>query len=406
MKENSIFNTVAHASVHGDFFSNYLREIATPIVHRDDEDLIHDFYNHEDPAVRENAAFEYIYRHEQNSLPIILKYFEAEPDHRIKVTLFEELHRINGAAFKTYLESSGVPDGLQHLAHAYYLYDGLTKSDLETKSDAEEIFDQVIPLRISLREYIEVEPGRWCYHVISPIQETRVAGQLYACSKVDTRLTRIVMTKQLENLHSDGSLHQEGVLFSGRTAMITKTMGVFKFSTLVKIPFYPSGRVGDESEGIVEDAVIQVMRAGAWQLSNTIRVRDIPVINNVLGTINAWGYTRPDKATFDPRGRIDMTAGLFHLGDLTDARVRDYINTFTIGSYRGVIMPGKEGFIGLNTNSSFTTLEGEIDTDRDGKPDQPGLHYDRCPGVHPPEYYHELENRTPGPKTKVPLNKS
>ena len=83
---------------------------------------------------------------------------------------------------------------------------------------------------------------------------------------------------------------------------------------------------------------MNVQRAGAWTLDPEVRIRDEPVIAGVTGIIHTWGYTRPDIATFDPQGRMDLIAGLFHLGDLVDPRTRDYVNTYTIGSYRGVVL--------------------------------------------------------------------
>jgi serine/threonine-protein kinase len=66
---------------------------------------------------------------------------------------------------------------------------------------------------------------------------------------------------------------------------------------------------------------LQVNDGGAENnLSNVatrdITIRDYPALQSVTGGILAWGYTRPDRATFDPDGRMDQIAGLFHLGRL------------------------------------------------------------------------------------------
>lgn len=180
--------------------------------------------------------------------------------------------------------------------------------------------------------------------------------------------------------------------------------GVASMRTLMTIPFYPSGRVGDESEGFIPDAQIMVARQATWETDVQIRIRDVPAINNVTGIIHAWGYTRPDRATFDPAGRMDLIAGLFHLGDIVDDRVRPYINSFTIGAYYGNITQNEDGVVGLNTRPSYTTLDGEIDRDRDGKAEVPGEHYARPPGVYPIEHYlRDDEKRSGGPTTQVPI---
>ena len=388
----------ANHAVNGDFFGSYLRHIAQPIFPRLDSELIKDAREHNDPAVRENAVYEYVYRHEHDSFPVLLKLLQDEADKAVRISLFEELVRLDKGAFQQYLERYGTPKDLHPLGIANYAMEA--NGSRPTKTDPKEIFDQTIPLRISLREYVEVEPRKWMYHVFAPIQETRVAGQLLACSVVETRTTRIVLAKHLKNLHSDGSLHIEVTLFNGRTAGDATGTGNFSFQTMLKVPFYPSGRIGDQSEGLIPDANIVVERSGCTKPDALLSIRGIPAINNVTGIIRAWGYTRPDKATFDPSGRVDQVAGLFHLGSLIDPRVRDYINTYTIGTYRGVLMPDEDGKIPLNTNPSYATLDGEIDRDRDGKAENPGEQYDICPEVYPLSHYVGEGPRTQGPPLK------
>lgn len=385
-------------------FAKNLKAVATPIVPKTDEQLLSDARNHSDSAVREQALLEYSYRHNQSAFAVLLDYWQGETDRDVRKTLFEELTRLDGKSLGLFMAAKGAPQDLQELVAAYYEEIPVTLPQPTFRSDEREIFDQTIPLRVSLREYIEVEPGKWMYHLYGPIQEKRIAGQLLACTRVDTRIERVVLTKHLEGLHSDGSLHIESTLFSGRTVMRDERTGVANMSTLMKIPFYLSGRVGDESEGIIPDAMIMVAREATWQLSRQVKIRGKSAINNVTGIIHTWGYTRPDRATFDASGTMDLVAGLFHLGDIIDPRVRPYINTYTIGAYYGNIEPGPDGATGLNTHPSYTTLDGEIDRNRDGIADIPGEHYDRCPGVFPISHYlHGNEPRTGGPKTKYPL---
>lgn len=375
----------ALAGLSADFFAKHVDAVAEPILPRLDSELIEDARHHSDPAVREHAAIELIARYGLGAFSLVLNLWMGEEDMQVKRSIFEELNDLDKPQFKVFLESQGIPRGLEAWGRAHFGVE--YEKPVRVKSDPEELFDQVIPLRISLKEYVEVEPNVWKYHVFAPIQETRVAGQLYACSVVETRHKRIALTKQLEGLHSDGSLHIENTLFSGRTLMIDKYTGVFSFQTVMPVPFYPSGRIGDQSEGVISDANIFVAREGMWNLNPNILVRGVPVINNVTGMIRAWGYTRPDRATFDPSGRMDMVAGLFHLGSLIDPRVREYVNTYTIGTYRGMIIPDDEDVVRLNANPSYMTLDGQIDRDRDGVAENPGEHYDLCPGVHPVSHY-------------------
>lgn len=385
MMDEGKFPDRALAGLSADFFAKHVDAAAEAIMPRLDAELIADARHHSDPAVREHAALELIARHGKGAFALVLDFWQREEDLQVRRSMFEELTDLDKPQFKLFLQDHGIPRGLEAWGNSHF---GVRyERRMQTRTDEAEPFDQVIPLRIALKEYVEVEPNVWKYHVFAPIQETRVAGQLYACSVVETRHKRIALTKQLEGLHSDGSLHIENTLFNGRTLMIDKFTGVFSFQTVMPVPFYPSGRIGDQSEGVISDAAIFVARAGQWNLSEDLAIRGHPVINNVTGLIRAWGYTRPDRATFDPSGRMDMVAGLFHLGSLIDPRIRDYVNTYTIGTYRGMITPDEEGVIGLNTNPSYMTLDGEIDRNRDGVAENPGEHYDLCPGVHPISHY-------------------
>jgi len=377
-------NDPSSAAYLGDYFASQLRAVAQPIIPRLDSELLEDINSHSDPAVRENAMFEYVYRHERDAVPVLLKSWHGEENDAVRTSYFEELTRLDYSGLKLYLESSGIPKDTYPLAIAAYRLD---PGKRETKTDPTEIFDQVLPLRIALREYVEVEPGKWMYHVFAPIQETRVAGQLYACSKVETRARQIVMTKHLEGLHSDGSLHLENTLFCGRTLPKGENTGSFSYATALRVPFYPSGRIGDQSEGIIRDALITVERSGTNEPADDILIQGVPAVNNVTGFIHAWGFTRPDRATFDASGRMDQIAGLFHLGSLLDPRIRDYVNTYTIGTYRGALAADEDGKIPLNTNPSYSTLNGEIDRNRDGVADEPVEQYDICPGIYPISHY-------------------
>jgi hypothetical protein len=385
----------AKAAVAEDFFANCVRAVAKPIDPRMDQELLVDAENHANPAVREHSAYEYIYRHERDAFAVVLKLYEAEEDHRVQTSLFEELSRLDYDGFAHYIRMKGVPSRLEPFAYARFGREmtAARAGHRRTTSDAQELFDQCIPLRVSLREYIEVEPKKWMYHVFSPLQEEAVAGQLVACSKVETRDKRIVLSKQLKGLHADNSLHIENTLFNGRTVYLDEYTTAFSYKTNLKIPFYPSGRIGDRSEGVIPDAEVNVLRVGTILLDREIKIRGIPAINNVTGIIRTWGYTRPDKATFDPAGRMDLIAGLFHLGDLIDPRTRDYVNSYTIGTYRGVVAEEEDGVIGLNTRPSYATIDGLIDRNRDGVAENEGEHYDLCPEIHPIEYYTANDSR-------------
>lgn len=173
MKSKYIMDPI-HAAE--DNFVKQLKASSGPIVPRTDRELLSDAENHSDPAVREHALFDYSYRKDRAAVPTILKIWEGETDRDVRISVFDELVRLDYEAVKSFLEWRGVPEDVSHLALAHYDAGLEERAMPRVESDPEEVFDQTIPLRVLLREYIEVEPNKWLYHIFAPIQEKRVAG--------------------------------------------------------------------------------------------------------------------------------------------------------------------------------------------------------------------------------------
>ena len=369
------------AYTSADYFGAQLRSVAERLDPRSDDELVRDARTHEDAGVREQASLELSARRGQGAFDSILDAFREEPDREARIGLLDELAYLDSTRMRDALQALNVQSDSLIDAWSMAQFGTETRSDRRAMTDDREPFDQVIKLRIKLACYVQVQPDQWVTWAISPLVVRRIAGQLYACSRVDTRLERIGVTKQLQGLHADGSLHLENTLFLGRTAMVGAREAAFNFETLVDAPFYPSGRLGDQSKGMLRTP-LHVSRMGMWQLDPDISVRGISAINNVTGMIRGWGYADPERVRVDENGRLVMTPGIFDLGGITDQKSSGYMNFYIEGGYRGFIADyDGDGLIDLNTMPSYMTIDCEIDRDRDGVAEVPGDHYDVCPAI-------------------------
>lgn len=363
-----------------DFFARHLGETATTLDPRDDAQLADDGLSAADPAIREHALVELTARRGEGAWTTLVGAYQQEPDPDVRVTLLDELALIDQERLRrevSPLSGSG-------LEESWWRAHGEQTPGVEraAKSDPEEPFDQVIRLRIRLMCFVQLGET-WARWALSPLVVRRVAGQLYACSTPETRHARIAVTKQLDGHHADGSLHLENVLFRGRTVMMEDRTGVFNFEAHVDAPLYPSGRLGDRSEGMLRTP-LHVVRAGGWKLASDVTIRDLPAIDVVTGLIRGWGYANPQHVRFDADGRFVMTTGIFNLAGITDAASDELVNVYIAGGYRGFLADDDgDGLLDLNTSASYMTLDGEIDRDRDGVADEPGEHFDVCTEIVP-----------------------
>jgi hypothetical protein len=212
----------------------------------------------------------------------------------------------------------------------------------------------------------------WGKLSLAPQGHARVYGQAHACPNVETRERKLVIAKQISGLHQDGSLHIDNYLFRGFTERTREDRGNFYFESNVNRPFYLSGRADDPSQG-VQSSHIGFMREGCWYLDKNFKIRGADAIRYVRGRFQGWGYTNLEGLAGKGLDEI-LRPGNGILSTLHDPVAGPMTNVFISGTFKGKLNDwDNDGHIDLNSRDVYSTTEGEVDTNMDGIPDQPGV---------------------------------
>jgi hypothetical protein len=123
------------------------------------------------------------------------------------------------------------------------------------------------------------------------------------------------------------------------------------------------------------------MRQGCWYLDNRIQVKGVGAIRYVRGRFQGWGYVNLERVAGKSLEEI-LLPGNAILSTLHDPIAGPLTNAFISGTFKGKLNDWDgDGLIDLNSCSVYSTVEGELDTDMDGKPDRAGM---SCCGWHSP----------------------
>jgi hypothetical protein len=228
-------------------------------------------------------------------------------------------------------------------------------------------------LHITCNLFIKLGPAhdKWGHLLISPQMLRRVFGQALACNNMETRDDEVVVAKTLQGLNADGSEHYESFLFRGFTELSNPLQGNFYFETQTKRPIFLSGKANDVSGGVVEDVTVPFARQGQWFLNKDINVNGRRAIEYVRGLFQGWSFVNLE--------RIENSGGEFFypgnsiLSTLHHPIVGPKTNAFVAGRFKGKVVDWDgDGVVDLNYLPAHATTAGEVDSDMDGIPDEPG----------------------------------
>ncbi len=370
--------------VHGDpaawasDFAYALDRASVRLDLRPNMELRHQALHHPDPMMREQALYEYADRGVEDAIALLREAVERDTDRQVRWDALWAIEKLGGIKAVEALHSFR-NDADPEIAE----WAGLFTGELQTgdpvfdKRDCRytsgRTFDETIFLLISCDLYIRLDRSnqRWGKLSLSPQGLARVYGQAHACPNVETREEKLVIAKTISGLHPDGSPHIDNYLFRGFTERTSADRGNFFFESLVRRPFYISGRADDPSEG-VKEADIGFHRFGTWYLDNRFKIRGADAIRYVRGRFQGWGYINLQRLPGRSLEQI-LLPGNAILSTLHDPLARQMTNVFISGTFKGKLNDWDgDGLIDLNSRDVFSTVEGEVDTDMDGLPDHPG----------------------------------
>lgn len=362
-------------------FEDMVARVSVNLERRSDEQLIRDGLTQADPAQREHALYQYLARNGAEALPVIRQALFEDTDTDLRINL---LWALEWLAVKE-CQPIGVAllndkdQRVREWARVFAWEMGWSEKDFrqprEFKHHEGRTFDQTIYLHITCNIYIKLGQGHdmWGHLLLSPQMLKRVFGQALACNNMQTRDDEVVVAKTLGGLHEDGSLHHEAFLFRGFTELSNPLQGNFYFETQTKRPIFLSGKANDTSQGVVEDVTVPFARQGQWFLNPDIKVKGQMAIEYVRGLFQGWSYVNLE--------RIENSGGEFFfpgnsiLSTLHHPVVGPKTNGFVNGRFKGKVVDwNNDGVIDLNYLPAYATTKGEIDTNLDNLPDEPGRH--------------------------------
>jgi hypothetical protein len=360
-------------------FAYALDRAAIRLDQRSSEVLRADALGHPDPAMREQAFFEYADRNEDDAIELLTQVARNDGDRQIRWDALWAIEKLGGLGAVQALERF-VTDPDPEIAEWARLFIGELKTSDPAfdgrgcQFTAGRTFDETIFLLIHCDLYIRLDDTNrnWGKLSLAPQGLARVYGQAHACPNVATREHKLVIAKTISGLHGDGSPHVDNYLFRGFTDRTRADRGSFFFESHVARPFYLSGRADDHSDGVV-DSHIGFMRQGCWFLDPSFVVRDAPAIRYVRGRFQGWGYTNLANVAGKPLEQI-LAPGNAILSTLHHPVAGPMTNVFISGTFKGKLNDWDgDGKIDLNSRDVYATTEGEVDSNQDGVADQPGV---------------------------------
>jgi len=360
-------------------FEDMIARVSVNLEKRTDSELIRDGRNLPDPAFREHALYQYLARNGAEALPVIREAIFEDTDTDLRINLLWALEWLHSEECKpiglALLEAED--HRVQEWARVFAWEMGWTDKDFrrarEFKHHEGRTFDQTIYLHITCNIYIKLgpSPDMWGHLLMSPQMLKRVFGQALACNNMETRDDEVVVAKTLCGLNADGSRHFESFLFRGFTELTLPLQGNFYFETQTKRPIFLSGKANDPSEGIVEDVTVPFAREGQWFLNDDIRVKGRKAIEYVRGLFRGWSYVNLER--IENSGGDFFFPGNSILSTLHHPVVGPKTNGFVNGRFKGKVVDWDgDGIIDLNYLPAHATTKGEVDSNLDGIPDEPG----------------------------------
>lgn len=362
-------------------FEEMIARVAVSLDRRLDDELLHDARELRDPALREHALYVYMLRHGTGALPAVWHsvFNDADPDLRINLLWSMEWLDSDDARDVCLALRTDEDARVREWARVFAWEMGWSAEDFRHarpfRHREGRTFDQTIYLHIACNLYVKLGPrhDQWGHLLLSPQMLRRVFGQALACNNMETRDEAVVVAKTLQGLNRDGSEHYEAFLFRGFTELTDPLQGNFYFETQTKRPIFLSGKANDPSDGVVPDVTVPFAREGQWFLNPNIEVKGRKAIEYVRGLFRGWSYINLD--------RIENSGGEFYfpgnsvLSTLHHPVVGPKTNGFITGRFKGKVVDWDgDGALDLNYLDAHATVDGEVDSDLDGRPDERGRH--------------------------------
>ncbi|MEJ2458362.1 MAG: hypothetical protein P8Y58_09535 [Novosphingobium sp.] len=202
--------------------------------------------------------------------------------------------------------------------------------------------------------------------VISPQWFSQIFGNAMALVRGETFLSQIILEKQVEGLHADGSMHFEHFPFTGETTGLGGNLFLHNYWSEIRRPFYTSGtaEVVDEKHPVLRDVPMTFFRMAITSAPSMYRVNDMPIPESVRGIFFGFGHIEP-RVLLARGGRIGV--GDFQISSSHNPATGEPANTSYYGTFYGKLTDtDDEGRLVTNARDVHCDEKGRLDYDGDG----------------------------------------
>lgn len=365
-------------------FGDVLDRTAVRLDIRTDDQVVHEALNHPDPMIREQSLYQAMDRKLPEAIDLIDEAVASDSDRQVRWNALWALEKMGGPRALQVLERYRNDDDADVAEWATLfsseLRTGLPEFDSRAWTfDANRTFDETILLNIHCDVYVALDESRrnWGKISLSPQGLARSYGQAHACPNVDTRNEKLIISKTLDGLHSDGTPHTENFVFRGMTNHANENRGSFYFESRGLRPVFLSGRADDDSLGH-RNEMVAAKRFGEWTLDPSMQIKGSSAIRYVRGRVHTFGYINFDTMRSSSLEEV-LFPGNSILGTL-DTPTGPLANAFIVGTFKGKLVDWNgDGKVDVNSLDIYSTLDGEVDSDQDGVADLPGVQF--CPAT-------------------------
>lgn len=222
------------------------------------------------------------------------------------------------------------------------------------------IFDVTMPLVFHCDAYTKLGPAT-VHNVISPSWFSKIFGKAMACVRQETFKTNLVLEKQVNGLHKDGSEHYEHFPFSGTTDQLSN--GVFRHNYWAQLyrPFYTSGRteVVSKEYPVIRNVPMSFCRVATTYAPQKYWINNKPIPESVRGIFFGYGHISP-KILLETK--LDINVGDFQLSSKINPHTHQPANTFFHGTFFGKLGDWDgDGKLDLNARPVHCDAQGRLD---------------------------------------------
>jgi hypothetical protein len=288
---------------------------------------------------RDHALWNLIYHRQPNLDGLLLDLARTDPDGDIRKSASWGLLKLdNSAALSECLSPDDDPNLRAWKLHLIHEARGSTEPFDErsvrkaefSEPGAVAAFDMTMPLSVEGVVQFMDETGEWHLMTVSRSEREDIVGGMTAAVRAETFMTELVIQKRIENLFGSGTDYVDGYLFSG----ISRRSGINSVSHYYESTwmhsFYPAGRTGDDSQGVLE------VGTRLYRIAETDLVTrdDLPFAypQSVRGIFHGPVYMNPAVIS-DPDQPIQ---GMMQIVSSQSQGGRILANGWFYGSFRGV----------------------------------------------------------------------